>query len=381
MSDHARTLSRLRRALAARPVALGAIVAAVLLGAAAIAGPAAATVWDASTEDAAVEPTSITVVDVPYRSEIGVSPAEGWTIADCAGVVAPAGIGVTCEPTTLTFSAPDFDPELERQDVPVTLTTGATTLTVVYRVGLAPPESPVIESRTAPTPFAQGSRVLIPLSDLEVLCTLCGAEGGPRILAGSVSPASAGTLGVTSTHVVFAAAPDFTGDVELSVRAVDDLGQESQDAALTVSLYPTGPSTLTALHTVVTSERDGTTEIDLAALAASSGEDAPVIAGCGTAVLGTVVCRADGTAEFRSTDAPVDQFSFSVVTADGEQTSGSVTLVSGALATAPLPGPVASRGLPEAQTVVPTRVPVEDTPDTDASVFDGLIGLLDRASG
>lgn len=369
MSDQARTLSRLRRALAV-PLLVGVLVSGVALTGA-----------GATPADAAVEPSGVTVVDIPYRSDIDVSPAEGWTIADCGAVAAPAGIGIACEPTTLTFSAPDFDPGFERQDVPVTLTTGRTTLTVVYRVGLAPPEPPTVESRAYPTPAAQGSRVLIPLSDLGITCTLCGAENGPTVVTGGVSPARAGTLTVTSTHLVLAASPDFTGDAELTVRAVDDLGQESADGTLTVSLYATGPSTLVALHTVVTAERDGATPIDLAALVATSGEETPVITGCAAAVLGSVVCAADGTAEFRSTGAPVDQFSFSVVTADGEQATGSVTLVSGALATAPLPGLADARGEREAQTVVPARVPVEDAPEAETSPFDTLTALLDRADG
>jgi hypothetical protein len=370
MSDQARTLSRLRR---------GAVVVVLLLGLSNGAVGASAAVGVAAR--GSIEPSGVTVVDIPYRSEIDVSPAEGWTIADCGAIGAPAGIGIACEPTTLTFSAPEFDPEAERQDVPVALTTGTTTLTVVYRVGLAPPEPPAIESKTYPAPLAQGSRVLIPLSDLGILCTLCGAEGGPRVAVDGVSPKRAGTATVTSTHLVLAASPDFVGDAELAVRAIDDLGQESPDAALTVSLYATGPSTLVALHTVVTSERDGTTEIDLAALTASSGDDTPVISTCESAVLGSVVCRGDGTAEFRSTDAPVDQFSYTVVTKDGEQATGSVTLVSGALATAPLPGPAAAKGRSEAQTVVPTRAPVEDGPEAETSPFDSLIGLLDRADG
>ena len=97
-------------------------------------------------------------------------------------------------------------------------------------------------------------------------------------------------------------------------------------------------------------------------------------------MLGAAVCRGDGTAEFRSAGAPVDQFSFTAVTKDGEQATGSVTLVSGTLATAPLPGPADSSGEREAQTVVPTRVPVEDAPEAETSPFDSLIRLLDRAS-
>lgn len=369
MSDEARTLSRLRRALVV-PTLVAALVSSAMLSGVA-----------ATPADAAVEPSGITVVDIPYRSEIDVSPAEGWTIADCGAIVAPEGVGIACEPTTLTFSAPEFDPDVERRDVPVTLTTGRTTLAVVYRVGLAPPEPPAIESRTYPTPFAQGSRVMIPLSDLGIQCTLCGTDNGPTVVAGSVKPASAGTLGITSTHLVLAAAPDFVGDAELTVRAVDDLGQESTDATLTVSLYATGSSTLVALHTVVSAEREGSTEIDLAALVATDGEDDPVVSGCGAAVLGTVVCRDDGTAEFRSSGAPVDQFSFSVVTKDGEQATGSVTLVTGALATAPLPGPADAQGRGEAQTVVPARIPVENSPAAETSPFDSLIRLLDRADG
>jgi hypothetical protein len=386
MSERATTPSSRRRAAsapghAARAAAAAALALLTLVTGAAHAAQAAAPDARRAAASSAAEPSGVTVVDIPYRSEIDVSPAEGWTVADCGAVTAPAGIGIACEPTTLTFSAPQFDPALERQDVRVALTTGRTTIDVVYRVGLAPPEPPTAPSRAYPTPFAQGSRVLIPLSDLGILCTLCGAENGPTVTAVGVKPARAGTLAVTSTHLVFAAAPDFTGDAEVTIRATDDLDQESTDATLTVSLYATGPSTLLALHTVVAAERDGTTAIDLSSLVATSGDGDPVITVCGAAVLGAVVCRPDGTAEFRSTGAPVDQFSFSVFTPDGEQATGSVTLVSGALATAPPPGLADASGETAAQTVVPARVPVEDAPESETSPFDPLKRLLDRVDG
>jgi hypothetical protein len=386
MSERATTPSSRRRAASAPPRTARAAAAATLalltlVTGAAPAAQAAAPAAARAAASSAVEPSGVTVVDVPYRSEIDVSPAEGWTIADCGAITAPEGIGIACEPTTLTFSAAEFDPALERQDVRVPLTTGRTTLEVVYRVGLAPPEPPTVPSRAYPTPFAQGSRVLIPLSDLGVLCTLCGAENGPTVTAVGVKPVRAGTLSVTSTHLVFAAAPDFAGDAEVTVRATDDLDQESTDATLTISLYASGPSTLLALHTVMATERDGTTAIDLSARVATRGGGAPRITGGGAARRGAVVCRPDGTAEFRSTDAPVDQFSFSVVTPDGEQATGSVTLVSGALATAPTPGLADARGETAAQTVVPARVPVEDAPEAETSPFDPLKRLLDRVDG
>lgn len=359
-----RRVSRVRRRL---PIVLS-LLLALLPGAAA-------------TTPAIAVTSGVTVVDVPYRSTADVAPAQGWTIADCGAITAPAGIAIACEPSKLTFAAPDYDPELPRQDVPVTLTTGTTTLTVVYSVGLAPPEPPALESTAYPVPFAQGSRVLIPLSDLHVACTLCSAEGRTRVEAVAVSPRRAGTLGVSSTHLELAAAPDFTGEAELSVRVVDDLGNASETATLTVSVYPTGPSTLLAQHAVVEAERDGSTTIDLASLVASSDPDeTPIVTGCGAAIRGTALCAGDGTAEFRSSDAPVDQFSFTVVTEDGEQAVGSVTVVVAGLADAPLPGPLRADAASESRVIVPSRIPVEDPPAPEPSPFDALIGLLDRAS-
>ncbi|RWZ53113.1 hypothetical protein ELQ90_04095 [Labedella phragmitis] len=373
MSDRATTptrrVSRARRRL---PLVLTLVVSLLL---AVVPGTALAAPAIAAT-------SGVTVVDIPYRSTADVAPAQGWTIADCGAITAPAGIGVACEPSKLTFSAPDYDPELPRQDVAVTLTTGTTTLAVVYSVGLAPPEPPALASTVYPVPFAQGSRVLVPLSDLRVACTLCSAEGETRIEAVGVSPRRAGTLGVTSTHLELAAAPDFTGEAELNVRVMDDLGHPSETATLTVSVYPTGPSTLLAQHTVVEAERDGSTTIDLASLVASSDPDeTPIVTGCGAAVRGTAVCAGEGTAEFRASDAPVDQFSFTVVTEDGEHAVGSVTVVAAGLADAPLPGPLTADAAPESRVIVPSRIPVEDPPAPEPSPFDALIGLLDRASG
>ncbi|RWZ68327.1 hypothetical protein ELQ92_03660 [Labedella populi] len=352
-----------------------AVVGSLLLVVGTVAGAIA------GTASARAATNGVAVVDIPYRSTADIAPAAGWTIADCGAVSAPHGIRIACEPEKLTFAAPEYDPELPRQDVPVALTTGSTTITVVYSVGLAPPEPPALESRAYPVPFAQGARVLVPLSDLGIVCTLCSAEGDSRIEAVGVSPRRAGELGVTPTHLEFAAAPDFTGEAELTVRVIDDLDHASEAATLTIAVYPTGPSTLLALHSVVEAERDGTTTVDLHSLVASSDPDAvPVFAACGAAVAGTAICPGDGSAEFRSSGAPVDQFSFTVLTEDGEQAVGSVTVVTPGLADAPLPGPITAKARSESRVIVPTRVPVEEPPRPDPSPFDALIGLLDRAS-
>ena len=96
---------------------------------------------------------------------------------------------------------------------------------------------------------------------------------------------------------------------------------------------------------------------------------------------GTVVCAPDGSAVYSpGGEVALDQFSYHVVSADGEQATGSVTLVAGAPTpeTWPVPaaGDVGDDGVPSK--IVP-RVPVEGEHPARDGIFAPLIGTLDRA--
>ncbi|MCD2441626.1 hypothetical protein LQ757_04980 [Agromyces sp. SYSU K20354] len=361
---------------------IGSVVRAVTTSAgvlalsfAAFVVPASASAEEATTPSSS-SPTSVAV---PYLGTATIEPAQGWRISDCAGPAAASDLVIACDEGRIMLSATEYDPEAVPVTLPVSMSNGRTSMVFEYRVTLAAPEAPTLASRRAPGPVAAGSVLLVPISDLGVECIVC-AEGGA--LAGvAVLPAEAGSLAATPTHLVFRPARDFTGDAELVARFADDFGTWSTDAKVVVPVYRPGPEALIAQSVFTPRDADGSATVDLAALAfASDGAEAH-LAGCGAAIHGSVTCAADGTARYTSAnDVAVDQFSFRVVSADGEQASGSVTVV-GEASDLPQTGPVPVLGSGSddgvATRVVP-RVPVEREQTSRGGVFAPLIGTLDR---
>ncbi|GAA1766751.1 Ig-like domain-containing protein [Agromyces humatus] len=334
----------------------------------------------ASADDATAPPTSSpTSLAVPYLGTATIEPAQGWRITDCAAPAAASDLVTACDEGRVTLAATRYDAEAGPVTVPVPMTNGRTSMTFEYRVTLAAPEAPTLTSRRAPGPVAAGSVLLVPISDLGVECVVC-AEGG-TLSAVAVHPAEAGSLAATPTHLVFRPARDFRGDAELVARFADDFGTRSADAKYVVPIYRPGPDPLIAQSIFTRRDADGSATIDLATLAFASGGAEVQLAGCGAAIHGSVTCAADGTARYTSSsDIAVDQFSFRVVSADGEQASGSVTVV-GEASDLPQAGPVPahrSRGGDGVATRIVPRLPVEREQTSRGGVFAPLIGTLDR---
>lgn len=333
--------------------------------------------WPAAAESApsASGPTDIAV---PYLGTASIEPAEGWQIIDCDRPAAASPLVVACDAERIELAATTFDPDAGPTVVPVTLSNGRSTLAFDYVVTTAPPEAPSVAPTRSAAPAAAGSVVMVPISDLGVECAVC-AEGGALEVVG-VRPEGAGTATATSTHAVFRPAAGFDGEAEIVVRFVDDYGTRSAEASYLVPVYRPGSHALVALSVFAPLAPSGATSLDLGSLAFSTDGSELRFVGCGAAVHGTVVCGPDGTAEYRpAAGAAIDQFSFQVAAADGEQATGSVTLVTddGARPTSGLVAASTDGGEPVASVIVPA-VPVESTSDEREGAFAALIATLNR---
>ncbi|WP_169053888.1 hypothetical protein [Agromyces sp. H66] len=345
--------------------------------AAAASAPSSTSAANASEPD--LLPSGPTRIDVPYLGTATIEPAEGWQISDCTGPVASSPLVVACDATRIELAATGFDPDADPVTIPVGLTNGRTDLAFDYVVATAPPEAPSVTPTRPATPVAAGSVSLVPISDLGVECTVCAERGALEVV--DVRPATAGSAIATSTHVVFRAAAGYAGEAEIVIRFVDDFGTASPESTLVIPVTRPGPAELIALNVFAPLDPAGSTTVDLASLVFSNGDAEVFFTGCGAPVHGGVVCGADGIAEYTTlADVAVDQFGFAVASADGEQSTGSVTLVraGGDLPTeglVPASGRVGGGAV--AAAVVPAR-PVGPRGDERAGLFASLIGILDR---
>ncbi|MFB6610044.1 hypothetical protein ACFCVO_06990 [Agromyces sp. NPDC056379] len=357
-----------------------AVTAALVVACAIVAGPhAAAHAEGDGGADAAASgvPTGPTSIAVPYLGSASIEPGEGWQITDCTGPSAASSLVVACDPTKILLSAPSFDPEAPVAIVPVPLSNGRTSITVDYSVALAPPEAPTIAGGAFGYPVAAGSAVLLPLSDLGIACAVC-IDGGALDVV-EVRPEGAGSAASNGTHLVFRPSASFTGDAELIVRYADDYGAWSADASVVVPVY--APKATLVASSITTPLGEGAQTVDLLPLVFRFGSgDAEIsLVGCGSAIHGSVVCSPDGTAVYAPSGASVDQFSYHVVSADGEHATGSVTFVPDAAERTLVPASAAGADDGVPSKIVPL-VPVEgDAAGGRAGIFAPLIETLDRA--
>lgn len=317
-------------------------------------------------------------VAIPYEGEIQVTPAEGWGFDDCAAVLAATPLATGCTVEQLVFAAPEYDPAAGVVRVPVAQSNGTVSLAVDYLVTLEPPEAPSFAESSYGYPVPAGGRVLVPLSDLGVVCTDCDETGGPRVRAGTVSPGEAGELEVTSTHLVLAAAAGYTGDVELSVQVGDDAGQWSPATVLQLRLVTSTAERAGALHVLAPMTDGGVTELDLTEYIDA---EEPRIIGCGAAAAGSVSCSPGGLATVSGSAGDVDQFSFHIVDANGDQSTGSVTLIRPGSSAAPELDallPAGAIGGDEIAAIVPATIPTDETAEEGTGVLTPFLRLLDR---
>ncbi|MGX5769331.1 hypothetical protein ACWKWN_01110 [Microbacterium trichothecenolyticum] len=338
-----------------------AALGAVLLAVAAAIMPAAASA--ASSADRADEgqAENTALIEIPYGEPAELPVAEGVTF-NCAALPPGDGFESSCEPTGITLSVAEYDPDWGERALPVTLVSGATRTVVNYRVALAPPPAPEITTPRVDAPFAAGDQVLIPLSMLGITCTLCSPETA-SVHVDAVSPATA-HAGVGPTHL--AVRSDSSGDVSVELTVEDDAGQSATAEVVVSIVEETTDAAPLALHVSSGPAR----AIDLADLA--WGEELSF--SCPTTI-GGATCEADGVVSFPADPAPGDQLSFRVVDGRGFQSVGSVTFSQDAGSAASVsPVPVDwSRSSPLG---IHVPAPPSDEEDDGASVLSRLSRIL-----
>ncbi|GAB3127806.1 hypothetical protein [Glaciibacter psychrotolerans] len=328
-------------------------------------------------------------ISVPYLGEAEISPAAGWAIADCAAVQNAAstwpGVDVTCDPTTIKLAASAFDADWGAHTLTVAQANGAVVADISYRVTLAAPDAPLLAGIDYGYPVPQGSLLLLPFVDLGLTCTLCTA-GTATVRVVSLSPKRAGLAAVSGTHLVLRTAPEFTGAATVTLQLIDDVGQHSEpvDVVAHVVAHAVNATTtrsdsdtaqhppVGALHVVRERDKSQPITIDLSEFTWNDTDD-DVLLGCGNAAFGTVSCTDALTAIYTpAPGADVDQFSFHIVSSNGAQASGSITVVTTGVPL-PLPGLSSAATSTSAPLLVAPRVPVED--ETGAGGSTGLAHL------
>jgi hypothetical protein len=332
-----------------------------------------------AADDEEGPPANPAQVAIPYHGVYEAAMATGWTVESCDSLTAPDDIIFTCEPETMTFSAEEYDPDFEPVPFPVAIVNGSQRLVVTYIVSHALPVAPAVAEGIAyPYPFAAGSRVLLPYSDLGLTCEGCDTHG-PQIEVLGVEPATAGTARATPTHLEIMPNTGFVGTLAVGLTLTDPFGQQSTAGSVLVSFYGRGDATLTALHVVVPADEP---VIDLTALVIDSDDDADLhLLGCGVALYGTVTC-ANGVATYTpAAEWPgIDQFSFHVLSGTGEQATGSITIVDAEHARELALGLVVSSDADAEGTIVPST-PVAEDEAVAGGFFAPLQSLLDRVTG
>ncbi|WP_430591646.1 Ig-like domain-containing protein [Humidisolicoccus flavus] len=321
-------------------------------------------------------------VEIPYLGETNTKPAEGWLITDCAPVLAASDLVTACTSEQIDFAATAYEPDFNGVTIPVPLSNGVTSLVIEYLVTLAPPEAPTIGLTSYRFPVAAGSVFLLPLSDLAIECVVCVEGGAVQVLG--VEPAEAGEVGVTSEHLVFRPAQGFVGAATIGVRFADDYGTWSQPASVEIPVYRPGGEPLIAQSVYAQLFAADSTSLQLPPLVVSDDPSSVRVVGCGAAIHGTVICTGDGAVQYVPfEEAAVDQFSYHVAGADGEQATGSVTLVAeaGELPTIGIvPADVRPHGKDESVTtsIVPKIPPAEDAEASNGGAFAAFTVMLNR---
>ncbi len=310
------------------------------------------------------------VVEVPLNATLEVRPAAGWHYADCSQISSASEFVTACSSESFTVTGGAYDAETQPVRFPVRLLNGGREVTLDYVIRLAEPAIPEAPDTTLGFPLQAGAVSLIPLSSLGLTCGLCSA-GEASIEVGSVSPGDLGTARVTGTHLVYTAAADVQGPVEVDLRVRDDIESVSKTfkVMLNVSRSEAAP-----LHGVHIASDPGELSLDVARLIATPAASSNlIISECGPALYGNVSCTPGGEIHYvPNPGAPLtDQFAVQIVAENGRQTIASVTFADEAPPLAP--GVGAKRA--KLELTLPTPPP--EAEETAGGATTGFTELMD----
>lgn len=277
--------------------------------------PVASAILAAQADDEDEGPPPDGAVTIPYQESSEIRPGEGWLI-DCSALGTVDGVTSVCDPESITLSAA-YDPDWGEHPLAVRMVSKHTDLQVGYTLRMEPPPAPEIAVDRLDMPIEIGAQAMLPLSALGIACEMCSEDGGAIIEVGKLPHGV--EAGVSATHLSVRGSA--VGDVEIPLRVTDDAGQ-SAAVKLTVSFVTAvdvaeDAARVGALHVI-----SNASEWDLAAL--SWGEDITIV--CAEPRPAALTCAPDGTAALAADSPPPAQFMFRVITADGAQSWGSVTV-------------------------------------------------------
>ena len=327
-------------------------------------------------------------VAIPYFGELETKFSDGWTLLNCADLTVPEPVVFTCTPESMSFATPSYDPDFGEVVLPAEMSNAGRVVTVHYTVTLALPAIPTAAELVVNMPISAGTPFSIAHAELGVICEGC-RDRNARLEVLGVEPATAGTLLVTDTHLVFASAPGYRGEVALAYRVQDERDQWSEPIAITAYVSAPAADVLLPLHLRIPLP-DEQIELSTDQLVVVDDADTELdLLDCGAPVYGTVTC-VDGVISYtppvplvnedgESVQIAADQFTATVYAESGDQVRATVTLVLDDDADAP--GLVTGLLSTSAESLIPNPVPVteQNAPaGATPSLFAPIVGLLER---
>ncbi|MFC5338657.1 hypothetical protein [Leucobacter denitrificans] len=311
------------------------------------------------------------VVEVPLNGELEVRPAAGWHYADCSQISGASDFVTACSSESFTVTGGAYDAEIEPVRFPVRLLNGGREVTLDYVIRLAEPALPEAPDTTLGFPVPAGAVSLIPLSPLGLTCGLCSA-GEASIEVGNVAPEDLGSARVTGSHLVYTAARDGHGLVEVDLRVRDDIENVSKTFKVMLNVSRSEAAPFHGVH--ITSEPgELSLEVDHLVATPTSGSGL-IISECGEALYGGVTCTPGGEIHYvPDPGAPsTDQFAIQIVAEDGRQTVASVTLSDD-------PPPLAPGvGTKRAKLELTLPTPPPEAEETPGGATTGFTELMDK---
>jgi LPXTG-motif cell wall-anchored protein len=278
-----------------------------------------------------VQSPAATKVTVEYLQSSSGSAIPGFTVVACPKDPPTPQLQVSCPEGAPTFTSLGYDPLTAQQQVTITVQAEGTTalLDLVYDVTLNPPAAPTADSKIFDVPFTQGSQATIGFTDFSYTCPGCSENNGPSFEAVGVNPGNAGQASFDAVRgLVFTPAPDFTGRVDISYVVTDPFGQKSKRGTLTIDYVEAATQAPITTIDTLSVRKNTTGTVNILANDAEPGGGSLSLLSCGQPAHGQVSCSPDGAAVYTpNVDyTGLDQFSYVVSNASGDQATGTVVV-------------------------------------------------------